>query len=92
MILIFCPHCSQLIEIIELNCCIFRCGIFRHDGSQIPPHLPKIECDRLIESGAIFGCGKPFRVEKISEAPTSEAPTSEALSEEMYVAVICDYI
>ena len=60
MILIMCPHCSQLIEIVELNCCIFRCGIYQHNGEQIPPHLPKIECDRLVENRSIYGCGKPF--------------------------------
>jgi hypothetical protein len=81
MILVLCPHCSQLIEIVELNCRIFRCGIYRQNGFQIPPHLPKIECDRLAENGSIYGCGKPFRVEMV-----------ELESEKKYIAIICDYI
>lgn len=85
MILVLCPHCSQLIEIVELNCCIFRCGIYRCNGFQLPPHLPKIECDRLAESGSIYGCGKPFRIEE------SESE-SESESEKKYIAIICDYI
>lgn len=62
MILVHCPHCQQLIEIVELNCRIFRCGILKQTGEQLPPHLPKIECDRLVD--AIYGCGKPFRIEE----------------------------
>ena len=58
MILVHCPHCQQLIEIVELNCRIFRCGIFKQTGEQLPPHLPKIDCDRLVD--VIYGCGKPF--------------------------------
>jgi hypothetical protein len=84
MILINCPHCTQLIEIVELNCCIFRCGIYRENHQQIPPHLPKIECDRLAEQQLIFGCGKPFRIE------SSTHP--EKNNEISYNALICDYI
>ena len=76
MIIVSCPHCSQLIEIVELNCCIFRCGMYQENGEQLPPHLPKIECDRLAENGLIYGCGKPFLVKL----------------EEEYVAIVCDYI
>jgi hypothetical protein len=60
MILVHCPHCQQLIEIVELNCRIFRCGIFKQTGEQLPPHLPKIDCDRLVD--VIYGCGKPFLI------------------------------
>jgi hypothetical protein len=55
-----CPHCGIMIEIVQLNCAIFRCGIYKHNYQQIPPHLPKRECDLLIDK--IYGCGKPFRV------------------------------
>ena len=44
-----CPHC----KIVEVNCAIFRCGIYK----QIPPHLSK-ECDAIVDK--IYGCGKPF--------------------------------
>ena len=57
-----CPHCLMCIIVNkkELNCKIFRCGVYRSNYKQIPPHLPKDECDKLRESDAIYGCGKPF--------------------------------
>jgi DNA-directed RNA polymerase subunit RPC12/RpoP len=58
-----CPHCNITIEIIELNCRIFRCGILKSTGQQIDPHLAKEHCDRLFEKGEIHGCGKPFKVD-----------------------------
>jgi len=54
-----CPHCHITIEIIEINCGIFRCGVYKKTGEQIPPHLPKEQCDVLGDT--IWGCGKPFR-------------------------------
>jgi hypothetical protein len=62
MLLVTCPHCDILIEIESINCAIFRCGILKQTGQQIPPHAPKAECDRLTENQLIWGCGKPFRV------------------------------
>ena len=35
MIIINCPHCNQCIEVIELNCKIFRCGVFKKNMKQI---------------------------------------------------------
>ncbi len=52
-----CPHCGGLIIIEELNCGIFRHGIIRETGEQIPPHSSKEEIEKLV----IFGCGKPFQ-------------------------------
>ena len=75
--LVPCPHCQQLIEILAINCAIFRCGIYRANGEQIPPHLPKEECDRLFAEGAIYGCGKPFRLQYDGD---------------VLISVVCDYI
>jgi hypothetical protein len=49
----------------------------KQTGQQIPPHLPKPECDRLASEDRIYGCGKPFRVEK---------------KENGLEAIPCDYI
>lgn len=59
-----CPHCNCgfLVDIKQLNCRIFRCGIYKHNNKQINPHMKKEQCDKLYESGKIWGCGKPFRV------------------------------
>jgi len=55
-----CPHCGIGIEIIEVNCAIFRCGVYKETFQQIPPHLSKLECDAI--SDKIYGCGRPFRL------------------------------
>ena len=61
--LVECPHCDVCIEILEVNCAIFRCGIFKDTGEQIQPHLPKQECDALKKEDRIWGCGRPFKYE-----------------------------
>jgi len=63
--LIECPHCNQSIEVIETNCCIFRCGVYKETFQQINPHLEKNMCDELVKKDLIYGCGKPFQLEKI---------------------------
>jgi hypothetical protein len=60
MYIVECPHCSQPIEILELNCRIFRCGVFKSNFQQIDPHLPKERCDLLVYMRKIYGCGRPF--------------------------------
>jgi len=58
-----CPHCDVLIEILEVNCAIFRCGILKDTGEQVDPHLPKQECDDLKKEDRIWGCCGPFKYE-----------------------------
>lgn len=56
-----CPTCGIMIEIVEINCAIFRCGVIKSTGIQIDPHLPKAECDKLGDT--IYGCANPFRLD-----------------------------
>jgi hypothetical protein len=58
-----CPHCNRDIEVEkkQLNCRIFRCGIYKNNFKQIGPHTNKSKCDRLVQEDLIYGCGKPFR-------------------------------
>ena len=72
-----CPHCTGSISVEQLNCGIFRHGIFKDSGKQIDPHLNKIECDKLINQNLIHGCGKPFQIIKVNDK---------------YEIKICDYI
>lgn len=77
MIIVQCPHCEGPIEVVEVNCAIFRHGVFKQTGIQMHPHETKEKCDELIEKNLIYGCGKPFKITIINNT---------------YVAEICDYI
>ena len=62
MIYVVCPHCNFYVEIVEINCAIFRHGVYKITNHQIPPHLDKKTCDELIQLDLIYGCGKPFKL------------------------------
>ena len=57
-----CPHCNGPIFIMlsQINCNVFRHGVFKDTFQQMEPHTPKEECDRLAVEDLIIGCGKPF--------------------------------
>jgi hypothetical protein len=74
----------MLIE--KLNCGIFRHAIFK-DGSDVPPHSSKEECDRFVELDLIWGCGKPFQ---IIEETSSFIGIGDA--SKRHIAIICQYI
>jgi hypothetical protein len=77
-IVVICPHCNDFILIEELNCCIFRHGVFIETNKQIDPHSPKELCDHYAEKNLIYGCGKPYKI---------------ILNEKQeYIAIKCEYI
>lgn len=59
-----CPHCAGTIIVHrnELNCRIFRHGVYRNNLQPMNPHAPQAECERLVSENQIMGCGKPFQV------------------------------
>ena len=63
LIICECPHCKIFIIRVELNCKIFRCGIYKNNFEQIDPHLNNNICDELALNNLIYGCGKPFRID-----------------------------
>jgi hypothetical protein len=75
--IVVCPHCKSSVIIEEINCKIFRHGIYKETGQQMDPHLPKNKCDEAVLNNWIYGCGKPFRVE---------------MQNDVLVAIECDYI
>lgn len=75
--IIICPHCNEYIEIIELNCGIFRHGVYKFNNEQINPHMNKEDCDYLIENNLIYGCGKPFQIK---------------INNNIVEIIICEYI
>ena len=62
-----CPYCNIYIEVLELNCKIFRCGIYKNNYVQINPHMLKEECDLLVSTNSIYGCSKPFMINELNE-------------------------
>ena len=59
-----CPHCGIHIDIIRVNCGIFRCGLYvLKNGKikQIPPHSSKNKVKELFKKYKIYGCGNPFK-------------------------------
>ena len=78
-IIINCPHCSEAVQIniLEINCAIFRHGVYKDTIEPIPPHSCKEYCDALVERDFIYGCGKPFKL---------------LIENNEYTAEICDYI
>lgn len=97
MLIISCPHCNQSIEVIEINCRIFRCGIMKSNFTQIHPHLPKSECDRLFNEQLIYGCGKPFKLVKpvnkdVPIGPNNDCPSDPTIQlDQSWTVEICDY-
>ena len=61
MDIITCPHCGEYAIIAEINCAIFRHGVYKTNMQPINPHASKEECERLLANGEIYGCGKPFK-------------------------------
>lgn len=75
--IVICPHCKEYILIEELNCKIFRHGVIKTSGQQIPPHSNKQLCDELYKQKLIYGCGLPFQI---------------ILKNGFLIPEICDYI
>ena len=75
-----CPHCNEYIYVLksQINCNVFRHGIYKSNLKQIDPHTSKEVCDRLLNDGKIIGCGKPFSLLKKED--------------NTYIAIKCDYI
>ena len=61
-LIVSCPNCNDFILINkkDINCSIFRHGVFKNTNKQIDPHASKEICDALFEEDKIYGCGKPF--------------------------------
>ena len=68
-LIVSCPHCQQFlfVDMAELNCRIFRCGVYKQTFVQISPHLDKISCDMLKKNDLIYGCAKPFKINNNNE-------------------------
>lgn len=52
-----CPVCFQFVVIEQINCNIFRCGVFKDTFEYIPPHTSKEQIELWKKAGRIWGCG-----------------------------------
>ena len=59
-----CPHCAALIMVYkqDINCAIFRHGVYKNSFLQINPHMSKETYEK--EKDNIVGCGQPFKIIK----------------------------
>lgn len=78
MIIVTCPHCECQVEILEVNCRIFRHGVFKQTGAQVPPHSSKENCDMWFVERQVYGCTKPFKLVQETNGD--------------WIAQVCDYI
>ena len=71
----FCPHCESLIQVLEneVNCQIFRHAVRKSTGEPVNPHLPKEQCDSLVEQNLVYGCCKPFKLIRNSQGIVEHA-------------------
>jgi hypothetical protein len=76
-IIVMCPHCNDFILIEELNCCIFRHGVFIKNNKQMDQHASEELCNYYIKKKKIYGCGKPYQI---------------IIQDEKYIAIKCEYI
>jgi hypothetical protein len=74
-----CPHCKEflIVNTSEINCGIFRHGVFKETNQQINPHETKANCDMYVEKNIVYGCAGPFAITKKNG---------------QYEISICDYI
>jgi hypothetical protein len=58
-----CPHCDDCIQVkkTDVACGIFRHGVVKATGLQVPPHSSESSCKELVRTQAIYGCGRPFK-------------------------------
>lgn len=77
MFVIKCPHCYGERFIEQLNCGIFRDGVFKQSLEPIPPHSTREECEKLLRDNVVIGCTRPFQIIVINDK---------------YVVQKCDYI
>ena len=65
-----CPHCNDLVFIYlsELNCRIFRHGVFKKGFVGVYQHSTKAECEQYVKDDLIVGCGKPFLIDETLNA------------------------
>jgi hypothetical protein len=77
MFIVTCPHCQEFVQIAQVNCAVFRHGVYKDTFEQVSPHLSLNHCTELRSTGRVYGCCKPFKV---------------VLKDGTYEAVVCDYI
>ena len=92
MLVLNCPRCEIGIEISasELNCKIFRCGVYKHTYQQINPHSSLEECELLVRQNKIFGCGYAFEIIENTENSDETKIIDDETKKEYYIRK-CDY-
>lgn len=77
-----CLHCQEPFVIAhkDFNCRILRHGVYKNTLQPIDPHANKEVCDKLVDDGLIYGCGKPLQI------------VDSSANVNTYDLAICNYI
>lgn len=65
--IIKCPNCNIYIEIVEMNCRQFVCGVIKDTWLQINPHESEQICNELKDKNLIYGCAKAIIITHAGE-------------------------
>ena len=61
-IIVMCPHCNDFILIEELNCCIFRHGVFIKNNKQMDQHASEELCNYYIKKKKYMVVGNHIKL------------------------------
>lgn len=59
--LVNCPKCNGLIDMVAINCGICVHGVFKHNNEQVHPHSSLHTRAQWLREESIYGCGCMFK-------------------------------
>jgi hypothetical protein len=84
LIMFTCPYeeCQGTITVApnQVNCGVFRHGVYKATGRPIGAHLSKSKCLELIHQQKVYGCAQPFRIRKILKEVSVVEPLAPSSS------------
>jgi hypothetical protein len=71
LLMFTCPYedCQGTVTVSpnQVNCGVFRHGVYKTTGRPIGAHLSQAKCLELVHQSKVYGCARPFRIKKIAK-------------------------